>query len=252
MLINILQLNSLAAMQFYCIKYLYSFSLKSYSLDIACTDFVNRVYFQCKCNKNIATELEKSGFVCINNNIYSWSVLNIVWKREMALIVLICLAILTVYYVKWLWSRRKIYMLSWKLPGPFAWPFIGNALSMRRIEGKNKIVVAYLQSMIYAKKKCYVFVLNYVYMNEIWIYATSTKNVCPINLVAFNAFKIKCWISVWKNLIKFFTDLEAIICAIFRSANKIMFRFIVRMNFVDYTYIFLKIIHFGVWLTLIQ
>lgn len=30
-----------------------------------------------------------------------------------------------------LWSRRKIYKLSWQLPGPFALPLIGNGFELQ-------------------------------------------------------------------------------------------------------------------------
>lgn len=31
---------------------------------------------------------------------------------------------------KWMWGRRKLYMLSWKMPGPMAFPFVGSAMSL--------------------------------------------------------------------------------------------------------------------------
>lgn len=37
---------------------------------------------------------------------------------------LFCLTIVYIYYV---WTRRKVYLLSWQLPGPVAFPLIGNA-----------------------------------------------------------------------------------------------------------------------------
>lgn len=42
--------------------------------------------------------------------------------------VILTISIVLVTYI--LWTRRELYKLSWKLPGPFALPFIGNAKSM--------------------------------------------------------------------------------------------------------------------------
>lgn len=47
----------------------------------------------------------------------------------------IFIVVSAIYVLQLLWSRRRIYMISWKLPGPFAWPLLGNCLSLRRIEG---------------------------------------------------------------------------------------------------------------------
>lgn len=35
--------------------------------------------------------------------------------------------VLTIVSVRYLWNRRLIYQLSWKLPGPPAYPIIGSA-----------------------------------------------------------------------------------------------------------------------------
>lgn len=41
---------------------------------------------------------------------------------------IVLLAILVVLTAYTLWMRRDIYRISWLLPGPFAFPIIGNAL----------------------------------------------------------------------------------------------------------------------------
>lgn len=35
-----------------------------------------------------------------------------------------------VFWIQWLWSRRKFYLASVKLPGPWAYPIIGNAIEL--------------------------------------------------------------------------------------------------------------------------
>lgn len=52
------------------------------------------------------------------------------------LITLFALVIIMVL-VPWLWSRRHMYLLSWKLNGPFALPILGNALSYIRHAGTH-------------------------------------------------------------------------------------------------------------------
>lgn len=43
----------------------------------------------------------------------------------MLLVVLVCVAAWC--QLRFLWSRRKFYQLSWRMPGPIAYPLIGNA-----------------------------------------------------------------------------------------------------------------------------
>ncbi|XP_063705861.1 cytochrome P450 4g15-like [Culicoides brevitarsis] len=50
-----------------------------------------------------------------------WIVLNL--KYLLALVIL-------GIYIYWHWTRRELYIASWKLEGPFCWPFIGNLPSV--------------------------------------------------------------------------------------------------------------------------
>lgn len=36
----------------------------------------------------------------------------------------------TMWLTRWMWHRRKLYILSWRMPGPVAFPFVGSALSL--------------------------------------------------------------------------------------------------------------------------
>ncbi|KAJ8916519.1 hypothetical protein NQ315_000161 [Exocentrus adspersus] len=55
-----------------------------------------------------------------DKGIHSWSIL------DFLLATFTCTAL--VWYTQFLWSRRKLYQASWRLPGPLALPFIGSAL----------------------------------------------------------------------------------------------------------------------------
>lgn len=44
------------------------------------------------------------------------------------LLVNVLLVLLAALFCRFIWSRRKLYVLSWKLPGPLAIPILGNAL----------------------------------------------------------------------------------------------------------------------------
>lgn len=37
---------------------------------------------------------------------------------------------------QWLWRRRELYLLSWQLPGPLAWPLVGNFFNLLDHHGK--------------------------------------------------------------------------------------------------------------------
>lgn len=45
---------------------------------------------------------------------------------------MLLIEIATIFFVAFAvyyhWTRRQLYILSWKLPGPFAYPIIGNGL----------------------------------------------------------------------------------------------------------------------------
>nr|QYA71967.1 cytochrome P450 [Anoplophora glabripennis] len=49
-----------------------------------------------------------------------------VWVVE-NLTLLLVLSVLALWYLRYLWKRRKLYIYSWNIPGPVALPFIGAA-----------------------------------------------------------------------------------------------------------------------------
>lgn len=51
------------------------------------------------------------------------------------LLIVIAIAV----FVKWLWSRRALYLLSWKINGQISYPIVGNILSFLKHEGMNDI-----------------------------------------------------------------------------------------------------------------
>lgn len=56
------------------------------------------------------------------------------WHTKM-LVLIIIVAVLWIYFV---WSRRHLYWLSWKMPGPPApIPIVGNIMGMWNEEGKS-------------------------------------------------------------------------------------------------------------------
>lgn len=44
----------------------------------------------------------------------------------------ILLVLIGALYAYWHWTRRDLYVASWKLDGPFSWPFIGNLTNVFR------------------------------------------------------------------------------------------------------------------------
>lgn len=50
----------------------------------------------------------------------------------LAILIGCCVVLLT----KILWARRHFYYLSWKVPGPFALPIIGNVWQLRYSSSK--------------------------------------------------------------------------------------------------------------------
>lgn len=42
-----------------------------------------------------------------------------------------------VFVAALLWHRRHLYKLSWELRGPFAWPLLGNILSLWNEDGAH-------------------------------------------------------------------------------------------------------------------
>lgn len=51
----------------------------------------------------------------------------------MAVLLLVPLALLAVMALfavmaLWMWPRRDLYVASWRMAGPVAWPIVGNAL----------------------------------------------------------------------------------------------------------------------------
>lgn len=45
----------------------------------------------------------------------------------------ICLGLFALF--QWMWTRRKLYYLSWQLPGPLAWPLVGNFFDLMNYHG---------------------------------------------------------------------------------------------------------------------
>lgn len=56
-------------------------------------------------------------------------------QSTMLISITLIVIILVVVIVPWMWKRRQLYKLSWKLNGPFAWPLIGNGLGVIRHDG---------------------------------------------------------------------------------------------------------------------
>lgn len=50
------------------------------------------------------------------------------------------IAILSGLTVVILWRRKQFYYLSWQLPGPFAWPIVGNGLSFMKVESARCVI----------------------------------------------------------------------------------------------------------------
>ncbi|XP_037033787.1 cytochrome P450 4C1-like [Bradysia coprophila] len=44
-------------------------------------------------------------------------------------------------YIEWLWSRRELYRLSWHLPGPIAFPLMGNFLNLYNPQNNLKTLL---------------------------------------------------------------------------------------------------------------
>lgn len=70
-------------------------------------------------------------------------------------VVYILFVILSVLWLYWLWTRRNLYILSWKMPGPPVYiPIVGNILSMWNEEGlsmdhtKFSIVALYFRYVV--------------------------------------------------------------------------------------------------------
>ncbi|CAG9814837.1 unnamed protein product [Phaedon cochleariae] len=55
-------------------------------------------------------------------------------------------AILAIWYLKFLWGRRKMYIHSWNTPGPFAFPLVGcSYLFLSDLQGANRRVIELLR-----------------------------------------------------------------------------------------------------------
>lgn len=59
----------------------------------------------------------------------------------MFLSLLLVVVAIFILVLPWMWKRRHLYYLSWKLDGPFAWPIIGNALSILKHDGIFRVII---------------------------------------------------------------------------------------------------------------
>lgn len=71
-----------------------------------------------------------------------------------------------------------MYMLSWKLPGPFAWPIIGNAISMRKIEGVLFFCQFFIKCLNWCNSICDNS-QNFVYIDAIFFQYLCTPTYIP-------------------------------------------------------------------------
>lgn len=44
----------------------------------------------------------------------------------------VCLTLSVFLFIRWLWSRRDLYILSWQMPGPVGFPIVGSAYRLLR------------------------------------------------------------------------------------------------------------------------